>query len=60
VNLCLSKLHCKNIREKIIEIDAKINEISLDEKEMLRNLQHERMCLRENLSRPPRVDVRAD
>ncbi|MDR2720702.1 MAG: DNA primase [Puniceicoccales bacterium] len=57
VNLCLSKLHYRYIREKIVELDAKINRISLDEKEMLRNLQHERMCLRESLSRPPQIDA---
>ncbi|MDR2436137.1 MAG: DNA primase [Puniceicoccales bacterium] len=57
VNLCLSKLHRKSIRGEIIEIDAKINKISLDEKEMLRSLQCERMRLRESLSRPPQVDV---
>jgi DNA primase len=57
VNLCLSKLHSRCIREKISELDAKISQISLDEKEMLRSLQGERMCLREKLSRPPRIDI---
>jgi hypothetical protein len=57
VNTSISKLYSKFIKEKINELDKKISKISLDERENLRNLQRDRMHLREKLLRPPRVDV---
>jgi DNA primase len=56
-NLCLSKLNLKFFRKKISELDVKISKISLDEKEMIRNLQRDRLCLREKSSKPPQVDL---
>jgi DNA primase len=55
VNLCLSKLHLRVFKKKIRELDARISQISLDEKERIRNLQRDRLCLRERSLRVPRV-----
>ncbi|MDR1255617.1 MAG: DNA primase [Puniceicoccales bacterium] len=56
-NLSFSTLHSRFIKKKINELNEKISKISLDEKEMLRNLQRDKMYLRGKLLRPPWIDV---
>lgn len=56
VNSCLKIIHLRFCKEKIIELDKKFNKISLDEKEMIRNLQRDRMYLRQRMRSFPQID----
>lgn len=56
VNFCLMKLHSRFYRRKINELDKKISKISLDEKDMIRNLQRDRLYLREQVSLYPQIN----
>ncbi len=54
-NSCLKTIHIRFFKEKIAEIDKKISKISLDEKDMIRNLHKDRMYLRKRISLFPQI-----
>ncbi len=56
VNSCLKKIYSRFYKQKINELDQKISKISLDEKEMIRNLHRDRMYLRQRASLFPQID----
>nr|MDE6432563.1 hypothetical protein [Opitutales bacterium] len=56
INSCLKTVYLRFYKEKINQLDEKINKISLDEKATIRDYHRDRMCLRQRMISFPQID----